>query len=120
MAERQVSEKATSQQTPQEPLAASTFEPRQEVVAQKRSKLQPRLLALTVGGVFLAYSLFFLLTARSVTITADTMAALEIRVSGLNIPFGDRLLMRPGSYALSVAADGYYPFEGTLEVDTSD
>jgi len=120
MSERQVSEKATSQQTPQEPLAASTFEPRQEVVAQKRSKLQPRLLALTVGGVFLAYSLFFLLTARSVTITADTMAALEIRVSGLNIPFGDRLLMRPGSYALSVAADGYYPFEGTLEVDTSD
>ena len=110
----------SEQQKPQETLAAAAFEPRQEVVAETRPKLQPRLLALGLGGLLLAYSLFFLLTARSVTINADTVTPIDVSVGGLTLPFGDRLLIRPGTYSLDVSADGYYPFKGSLEVDTAD
>ena len=110
----------SEQQKPQETLAAAAFEPRREVVAETRPKLQPRPLALGLGGLLLAYSLFFLLTARSVTISADTVTPIDVSVGGLTLPFGDRLLIRPGTYSLDVSADGYYPFEGSLEVDTAD
>ena len=120
MKEREVPAPATERQTAQETLAAAAFEPRQEVAAEGRSRLQPRLMILALGGAILAYSLFFLLTARSVTINADTETPIDVRVGGLNLPFGDRLLMRPGTYSLDVMADGYYPFTGTLDVDTAD
>lgn len=105
---------------PQERLAAASFEPRREVVVEEESRLQPRFFILVLGGLVVAYSLFFLLTARSVTVTADALTPLDIRVGGLNLPFGDQLLMRPGSYSLKVTAEGYYPFEGSLKVDTAD
>ena len=110
----------SEQQKSKETLAASAFEPRQEVIADTRPKLQPRLLALGLGGLLLAYSLFFLLTARSVMINADTVTPIDVGVVGLTLPFGDRLLIRPGTYSLDVTADGYYPFAGNLEVDTAD
>mgnify|MGYP000529904428 FL=1 len=59
----------TEQQTPQERLAAATFEPRQAVIVQKTAKLQPRLVVLALGTLVLAYALFFLLTAKSVAVT---------------------------------------------------
>lgn len=103
-----------------EPLEAASFEPRSEVVAKSKPKLQPRVLALIAGGLLLAYALFFLLTARSVTVTSGAASPLDVSVGGLTVPFGGRLLIRPGTYSLEVAADGYYPFEGTLDVDTAD
>lgn len=110
----------SEQQKPQKTLAAAAFEPRQEVVAETRPKLQPRLLVLGLGGLLLAYSLFFLLTARSVTISADTVTPIDVSVGGVTLPFGDRLLIRPGTYSLDVTADGYFPFQGTLDVDRAD
>ena len=110
----------SEQQKPQKTLAAAAFEPRQEVVAETRPKLQPRLLVLGLGGLLLAYSLFFLLTARSVTISADTVTPIDVSVGGVTLPFGDRLLIRPGTYSLDVTADGYFPFQGTLDVDKAD
>lgn len=104
----------------QETLAAAVFEPRQEVIAETGPKLKPQLFALWLGGLLLAYSLFFLLTARSVTINAETVTPVDVSVGGLAIPLGDRLLIRPGTYSLDVTADGYYPFEGSLNVDTAD
>ena len=110
----------TEQQTPQERLAAATFEPRQAVIAQKTAKLQPRLVVLALGTLVLAYALFFLLTAKSVAVTSETVTPVNINVGGLALPFGDRLLIRPGSYPLTITADGYSPFQGTLEVDSAD
>ena len=110
----------SEQQKPQKTLAAAAFEPRQEVVAETRPKLQPRLLVLGLGGLLLAYSLFFLLTARSVTISTDTVTPIDVSVGGVTLPFGDRLLIRPGTYSLDVTADGYFPFQGTLDVDKAD
>lgn len=107
-------------QKPEEALAAAAFEPQKAVVEEKAPKLQPRLLVSVLGGLLLAYSLFFLLTARSVTVTADTVTPVDISVGGLTLPFGDRLLVRPGSYSLKVFAEGYYPFEGSLNVDNAD
>lgn len=104
----------------QETLAAAVFEPRQEVIAETGPKLKPQLFALWLGGLLLAYSLFFLLTARSVTINAETVTPVDVSVGGLAIPLGYRLLIRPGTYSLDVTADGYYPFEGSLNVDTAD
>ena len=82
----------SEQQKPQETLAAAAFEPRRQVVAETRPKLQPRLLALGLGGLLLAYSLFFLLTARSVTINADTVTPIDVSVGGLTLPFGDPIV----------------------------
>ena len=110
----------SEQQKPQKTLAAAAFEPRQEVVAETRPKLQPRLLVLGLGGLLLAYSLFFLLTARSVTISTDTVTPIDVSVGGVTLPFGDRLLIRPGTYSLDVTADGYFPFQGNLDVDRAD
>ena len=110
----------SEQQKPQKTLAAAAFEPRQEVVAETRPKLQPRLLVLGLGGLLLAYSLFFLLTARSVTISTDTVTPIDVSVGGVTLPFGDRLLIRPGTYSLDVTANGYFPFQGTLDVDRAD
>ena len=77
----------SEQQKPQETtLAAAAFEPRKQVIAETRPKLQPRLLALGLGGLLLAYSLFFLLTARSVTINADTVTPIDVSVGGSPCP----------------------------------
>ena len=110
----------TEQQTPQKRLAAATFEPREAVIVQKTTKLQPRLAVLALGTMVLAYALFFLLTARSVAVTSETVTPIDINVGGLALPFGDRLLIRPGTYPLTITAEGYFPFQGTLEVDSAD
>ena len=110
----------TEQQTPQERLAAATFEPRQAVIVEKTAKLQPRLVVLALGTLVLAYALFFLLTAKSVAVTSETVTPIDINVGGLALPFGDRLLIRPGTYPLTITAEGYFPFQGTLEVDSAD
>jgi hypothetical protein len=75
---------------------------------------------LLVAGLLVAYTLFFLLTARSVSITVESETAPSIDISGLHLPFGERFLMRPGTYELMVAAEGYQTFSGPLLVDRAE
>ena len=104
----------SEQQKPQETLAAAAFEPRREVVTETRPKLQPRLWRGARRTHWRTHS-FFLLTARSVTINADTVTPL-VSVGGFTPP-SDRLLIRIG---LILLMNGRWLLFVTSLVDTAD
>ena len=64
--------------------------------------------------------MLFLLSVRSlqVLVTAETPA--QVSVSGLALPFGDRYLLRPGTYEVTASAEGYHTLETTVTVDDQD
>ena len=72
------------------------------------------------GALAVGYGLFFLLTARSISVEVDAETAPTIDVRGLHLQFGGRLLMRPGHYPLSVTAEGYQDYDGDLHVDGTE
>ena len=103
-----------------ESLSPAAFEPRTEITVATRPRIKPATALLLVAGLLVAYTLFFLLTARSVSITVESETAPSIDISGLHLPFGERFLMRPGTYELMVAAEGYQTFSGPLLVDHAE
>jgi formylglycine-generating enzyme required for sulfatase activity len=103
-----------------EPLSPTAFEPRSDANVVVNQRMTPTSALLLMAGLFIAYILFFLLTARSVSITVESETAPIIDLSGLHLPFGERFLMRPGSYELTVMAEGYQAFTGPLFVDDSE
>ena len=110
----------SDQKPKNEQLVAAAFEPRAAVISNAKPRFDPLTLAAIGGGLIVAYVFFFLLTARSLTLTAATETPLNIELSGVYVPFGDRLLLRPGSYDLRVTAEGYQPLEERLSVDNSE
>ena len=70
--------------------------------------------------MLIAALLFFLFTARSLTLNIDAEAETQFSLSGLNWSFGDRLLVRPGEYVLAIVAEGYHPYEQTITVGNAD
>ena len=100
-------------------LAATTFEPLSQSSQQKK-RLNATQIALGVAGVLIAALLFFLFTARSLTLNIDAEAEPDFSLSGLNWSFGERLLVRPGNYTLSINAEGYHPYEQTITVGDAD
>jgi formylglycine-generating enzyme required for sulfatase activity len=99
-------------------IEAAAFEPLEKVQVTRTRRLSPQRLALGVVLVAFAAALWFLLTARSlqINVIADGADDADIRISGLALPFGERYLLRPGSYRLRVAAAGYRPYDEALEV----
>ena len=87
-----------------EQLAATTFEPLSQSSQQKK-RVNVTPVALGVAGVLIAALLFFLFTARSLTLNIDAEAEPDFALSGLNWSFGERLLVRPGDYTLSITAE---------------
>ena len=102
-----------------EQLAATTFEPLSQSSQQKK-RVNVTPVALGVAGVLIAALLFFLFTARSLTLNIDAEAEPDFSLSGLNWSFGERLLVRPGDYTLSITAEGYHPYEQTITVGDAD
>ena len=100
-------------------LAATAFEPLSQSSEQKQ-RVNATQIALGVAGVLIAALLFFLFTARSLTLNIDAEAEPDFSLSGLNWSFGERLLVRPGSYTLSINAEGYHPYEQTITVGDAD
>ena len=102
-------------------LEAVRFEPAAVPTAATRSfRLKPVTVATSAVIAVIAYILFFLLTAKSVEIDVRATTNGDISISGLAVPFGGRILIRPGDYDLEVMAEGYVPFEGVLEVTSAD
>jgi formylglycine-generating enzyme required for sulfatase activity len=101
-------------------ITPAAFEPLAPGARPARHQRHPLRWMLLAVAVLFAALLAFLLTARSVLVTveADTSASLDI--DGLHLPFGERILIRPGVYPLSVSAPGYYPLETTLTVSAED
>ena len=77
-------------------------------------------LALALAGVAVALLLFFLFTARSLTLNIEAETPPDFSLSGLNWSFGERILVRPGEYVLTVDAVGYHPFEQRVTVTDAD
>ena len=102
-----------------EQLAATTFEPLSQASEQRR-RINITQIVLGVAGVLVAALLFFLFTARSLTLNIDAEAEPDFSLSGLNWSFGERLLVRPGDYTLSITAEGYHPYEQTVTVGDAD
>ena len=102
-----------------EQLAATTFEPLSDSPQQKQ-RINVTQILLGVAGVVIAALLFFLFTARSLTLNIDAEAVPDFSLSGLNWSFGERLLVRPGDYTLSITAEGYHPYEQTITVGEAD
>ena len=102
-----------------EQLAATAFEPLSQSSQQKK-RVNITQTALGVAAVLIAAVLFFLFTARSLTLNIDAEAEPDFSLSGLNWSFGERLLVRPGDYTLSITAAGYHPYEQTITVGDAD
>lgn len=63
-----------------------------------------------------ALAAWFVLTSRAVQITTEPDAASVTVDARLKLQFGGHLLLRQGEHAISISADGYHPYRGTLVV----
>jgi formylglycine-generating enzyme required for sulfatase activity len=102
-----------------ESLAATTFEPLSQATSEKR-RVSTAQIAAGIAGTLLVALLFFLFTARSLTLNIVAEADPDFSLSGLNWSFGERILVRPGEYALKVTAEGYHPYEQNITVSDAD
>lgn len=97
------------------PLTAATFEPLREAVSA-RSSVSPAQIGLAVAAVMVTALLFFLFTARSLTLNIEAETETDVSLGGLHWSFGDRLLVRSGDYDLRIRAEGYHPYQQTITV----
>ena len=102
-----------------ESLAATTFEPLSQATSEKR-RVSATQIAAGIAGIFVVALLFFLFTARSLTLNIVAEADPDFSLSGLNWSFGERILVRPGEYVLEVTAEGYHPYEQNITVSDAD
>ena len=102
-----------------ESLAATTFEPLSQATSETR-RVSTAQIAAGIAGTLLVALLFFLFTARSLTLNIVAEADPDFSLSGLNWSFGERILVRPGEYALKVTAEGYHPYEQNITVSDAD
>lgn len=72
--------------------------------------------ALALALVVLVFSLWFVLTARAITLEF-TPAAEQLEISGgPSFKLGERYLMRPGKYRITARAEGYQVLTQSFEV----
>jgi len=101
-------------------IEPSAFQPLSEAGPAPKPKANPLRWGLGASALLFLMVMAFLLTSRSVQLTVVAESDPDINVSGLAIPFGERYLMRPGSYNLAVDAAGYHPYREQLTVNDDD
>ena len=106
---------------PKQPLIQpAAFAPRRAGEGRRRFRASPLQVTLALALLVFAVSLWFLFTARSVLFTFEPPHADMDIDGGLSIRLGERHLLRPGRYRLSVEAEGYHTLEQRLEVTAED
>jgi formylglycine-generating enzyme required for sulfatase activity len=105
---------------PTERIEAAAFQPLGKDSATPKRRLRPVAIAGAAVAALFLLALAFLLTARSVEVAVVAEAPASIDIDGFALPFGQRFLVRPGSYPLAVRAEGYEPHRGTLEVGSAE
>jgi len=105
---------------PAERIEAAAFQPLADDRAAPKRRLRPVVIAGAAAAALFLLALAFLLTARSVEVAVVAEAPANIDIDGFALPFGQRFLLRPGSYPLAVSAEGYEPHRGTLEVGSAE
>ena len=106
--------------TPDEhPLGITAFEPLSGQTAERRLPPWPWM----AGGVALLALLLcvlFLLTARSLELRVNAIGAAAIDIEGLALKVGNRYLIRPGDYRVSVNVAGYRDWQQVVTVTEAD
>ena len=101
-------------------IQPSAFEPLDQAAAPPPKRGNPLRWVLIGSGSLFLLVMAFLLTARSLEVVVVAEAPASISVDGLTLPFGDRYLLRPGSYQVSARAEGYHPLTVDVTVDDGD
>lgn len=101
------------------PLAAAGFQPLDPNAKTRRRIHWPWVLGAAAATVAIM-CLGFLLLARSLEIQVNAEGVPTVTIDGLAIPVGNRYLIRPGSYAVTVVVPGYEPWAETLTVTDAD
>ena len=85
---------------------------------QKRAGIRLRWPHFLIAGflVVAGISGWFVLTAKSVSVQVNPISATVEVLSGFHVQLGQRYLMRPGEYAISISHEGYYDDTRTLAV----
>ncbi len=99
-----------------EPITPADFSPPPPPGRRWRPRLRWWHLAVGVPLLLACIAFWFVLTARSVYLDLTPSGAEADIDGGLAVPIGQRYLMRPGEYALSLSSEGYYDASPTLEV----
>lgn len=97
-------------------ITPAAFEPLNPAAAPSKKKIPPSRWLMYLLVALFVIALWFLLTARSLEITVVAEEDASVSLAGLVLPFGDRFLLRSGTYALSVSAPGYHPYSSDIEV----
>jgi formylglycine-generating enzyme required for sulfatase activity len=81
-----------------------------------KARWQPLKIALVSGLALFSFALWFLFTARSVSLDLTPANASVAISGGLRLPLGGRYLLRTGEFELTLRAEGYVPLRTTLAV----
>lgn len=95
------------------------YRPVTDIARPRRFNVHVRGIATVVVVVICSLAAWFVLTARSVYIQTVPAGA-KVQVSGLKLRLADHFLLRPGSHALKITAQGYYPVDGILDIRRDD
>ncbi|MBN7795622.1 PEGA domain-containing protein [Parahaliea mediterranea] len=109
-----------SPETTDAAITPAAFEPLTPGARPPGRERHPLRWVLLACAALFALLMAFLLTARSVLISVEAQSPASLEIGGPYLPFGERILIRPGQYALTVTAEGYYPLETTLPVSSED
>lgn len=101
-------------------IAPSDFTPLDTANLKTPGQRKPvRFVVFAILALFVLV-MWFLFSTRSLEILVEAESPADISVSGLALPFGNRYLLRPGTYEVSVNAVGYEPLVTTVIVDERD
>ena len=101
-------------------IEPSAFQPLDRASPARRQTMRPGRWLLPLCALVFVLVMAFLLSARSLQIVVDAQAPAQVSVNGLALPFGERYLLRPGSYTVRVTAPGYHPLRTAVQVDGRD
>ncbi len=105
-------------QAGEEAIVAAQFRRSREAAAQAPPRASRWRYAVLAGVVVLAALGGLLFTSQSLRIETSPANADLVRIDGgwLQLKLGERYLLRPGNYDLTVASAGYYPAERRVEL----
>lgn len=103
--------------TEAERIDAIRFRPAGAEPTRRRLDIRPARIVSTLAALIVAVVLWFIFTAKSVSITSDPNAA-DISVEGAMpvVELAGRFLARPGEYRVRAQQPGYRPAELDIEV----
>ncbi|KAA1189003.1 PEGA domain-containing protein [Pseudohalioglobus sediminis] len=102
------------------PIQPSAFEPLSAHAPQAQRQRHPWRWALGAVALLFLLIMGFLLSARSLQISVQASAPVDIDIDAITLPFGNRYLIRPGVYRVRATAEGYHPLEISVTVTDED